>query len=134
MNKKRTLQLALLTFFLPLVASAQLIVNCDPALAPGEPGACGVDAFIQTITNIIQWLQLIIIPLAILFIAVGGFMILTSAGSSDKVSKGKGMITIAITGIIIMLLSTLAIKAIFYFLDVDPTEVNVPTNVGNNVL
>lgn len=127
------------TLALPALVFAQgLVAECDPTLAPSDPDGCGLSALVQTIVNIIEWLQLIIIPIAILMIAIGGFMILTSAGSTERVSKGRSMITIAVIGIIIMLLSTLAIRAVFQFLDVDPgppeNRINVPTNIGGDVL
>lgn len=129
-------------FVLPLTVFAQgsLVADCNPALAPTDPpgpdgrGPCNFNAFVQTLTNIINYLRLIIIPLAILFIAIGGFQMMTSAGSPEKFGSGKNMIIIAVIGIIIMLLSTLAVKAVFQFLNVDSNEVNVPTNVSGNVL
>jgi hypothetical protein len=50
--------------------------------------------------------------IATIFIAVGGVITLTSAGSPDKVGQGKAMITSAIIGIIIALLSWVIINEV----------------------
>jgi len=107
--------------FSPMTTSAQaLVAECDPSITDlQDPNACGLQKFLETVSNIIRWLQLIIIPLAFVFIGVGGFTILTSGGSAERVNKGRGMMMIAITGVIIMLLSGVAIRFLFQALEID---------------
>lgn len=101
----------------PQMIQAQgLIADCDPAstdLGPGGEG-CGVNDARDTIYKIISWLAGILMVLAAIFIALGGFTILTAAGSVDRVTKGRKMITIAITGIIITLAAGLIVRLIIY--------------------
>ena len=44
---------------------------------------------------------MIAIPLGVLFVAYGGFVIMTAGGSEEKVKKGKQVITAAVIGIAI---------------------------------
>ena len=98
--------------------SGGIVPKCDPTLPPSEPGACGVGAFQILIKNIIKFLFWIIIPIAAIMIGWGGFTIMTSAGSSEKLRKGIHMITIALIGIAIMAVAYLIIQFIFEALDV----------------
>jgi hypothetical protein len=94
--------------------------GCDPAsfdLKDGGTG-CGVDDFILLIKRIITWLSFLIIPLAAVFIGWGAFGIMTAAGSSEKVNAGRKKIIIAITGIVILLVSYLVVQGIFNLLQV----------------
>ena len=66
----------------------------------------------QLITNVISFLIYIVIPLAAVMIVVGGIFIMTAGGSTERVSKGRKIVTAAITGLIIALLSWLIIDTI----------------------
>lgn len=66
----------------------------------------------QLITNVISFLIYIVIPLAAVMIVVGGIFIMTAGGSTERVSKGREIVTAAITGLIIALLSWLIIDTI----------------------
>ena len=118
---------ALLTIvisFSPLTAQASnasssyIISDCDPSLPPSDPKGCGLGAFFETVNKLIKWLTMVVFPLAFVMIAVGGFHIMTAAGSTEKVTKGKGIIKIAVVGIIILLASYLIIQTIFKFMGV----------------
>ncbi|PIR87740.1 MAG: hypothetical protein COU10_03020 [Candidatus Harrisonbacteria bacterium CG10_big_fil_rev_8_21_14_0_10_45_28] len=103
-----------------------IVPNCDATLPPNAPtvngiGPCGISAAEQLIKNIITFLFWIVIPIAAIMIGWGGFTIMTSAGSAEKVKKGAGMITIALTGIAIMAISYLIIQFIFGALGVGPS-------------
>lgn len=100
---------------------------CEPAKPPSEAGACGANAFLQLIQNIIKILLQYTLILAPLLIAAGGIVILTAGGSAERIGSGKSMITAAIWGIVIALGSYLIISLIFKALDVNtrlfPTSV-----------
>ena len=44
----------------------------------------------------------IVVPLAALMIIYGGFVLLTSAGDSKKISQGRNIITAAVVGVVIV--------------------------------
>jgi hypothetical protein len=89
-----------------------LAPKCDPTLPPSFKGACGLPAFVDFIRNIISQVFVIIIPLAVIFIIWGGFVIMTAGGSPERVKKGKEIILIALTGLIIALGSWLILTTI----------------------
>lgn len=105
-----------------------IVPNCDPGLAPnakppypnGQP-PCDVTALVKLVKNIIKYLMLIVIPIAMFGIGWGGFNIMTAAGSEEKLSKGRQAITLAVTGVVIVLLSYLIVKLIFDVLGVGST-------------
>jgi hypothetical protein len=63
--------------------------------------------------NIIDWLVSFVIVLAPVFIIMGGIVILTAAGRPEQVVLGKKMITAAIIGIAIALLSWVILGTLF---------------------
>ena len=83
---------------------AQLVPECDPTTT------CDANALKQLVVNIIQFLINISLLVAVVFIMWGGFLILTSGGSSDRLGRGKKSITAAVTGIVIVLVAMSAIK------------------------
>jgi len=79
----------------------------------------------QLFKNIIDYLIYIIFPLAAVMIVVGGGFIMTAAGSPSRVSKGKEIITAAIIGLLIVLLSYLIIDTIIKIIAVDWNSVRI---------
>ncbi len=92
---------------LPLTASAAL-VPCGTSTTP----PCNWCYLMQLIKNIIDLLMSIVFPLAAVMVVVGGIMILTAGGSAERVSKGRQIVTAAVIGILIALLSWLIIDTI----------------------
>jgi hypothetical protein len=121
---RHILSFVLIALFLifPILSFGQIVENCDPSLAPNDPtppsgvGPCGVSAFLQTIRNIIKWFSRIMYPLGALLIGWGGFKIMTASGDPSKVNEGKKVMIIAITGIIIVLVSSLVVQGVFLIL------------------
>lgn len=86
------------------------LVPSDCANDPTNFDACNSADLQQLIINVIVFIRDISIVIAVLFILWGGFLILTSGGSSDRLGKGKKSITAAIVGIVIVLAAWLAIN------------------------
>jgi lysylphosphatidylglycerol synthetase-like protein (DUF2156 family) len=72
--------------------------------SPGKPNDVPSDLS-TAITTISNTILLIIGAIAVLFLIVGGFQYVTSAGSPDNVSKAKNTILYAIIGIIFAILA-----------------------------
>jgi len=135
-NKKAILisLLALITIFqLPVTALAQglnLAPDCNPALPPNatpeqiqklvKPGdstsPCNISAFLTWIRKLINFLLTIAIPIGVIFVVWGGFVIMTAGGSEDRVKKGKQIITAAVIGLAISFGAWLIINALNFFL------------------
>jgi hypothetical protein len=97
---------------LPMFVRASIlsgpIVPCG-----GEGDECTLcDIFVMA-KNVIDFFMLIIFFVAGLFIVIGGIRMLTSAGSPEHVDRGKRMITYAVTGVIIALVSWILLAELF---------------------
>lgn len=100
------------------IAQAQFKLgpDCDPALSPSQPGACNIQAFAVWLKKIIGFLFTIAIPVGVIFIVWGGFVIMTAAGSEERVRKGRQIITAALIGVAIALGAWLLITALNFFI------------------
>lgn len=65
--------------------------------------------FIRTVIN---WLLGVAFGVAILFLIIGGFWYITSAGNEETAEKGKGTAINAIIGIVIIILSYVIINVV----------------------
>ncbi|MEK7590099.1 MAG: hypothetical protein AAB454_00100, partial [Patescibacteria group bacterium] len=74
-------------------------LDCDPAKPPTE-GGCGIPQFIKLASGIIKWvIQFLAIPLAVLFIIYGGFVIMTAGGNPSRMEEGKKIMKAAVIGL-----------------------------------
>ncbi|GEM_PF-2406641 len=124
-----------------LEQSPFIIVDCEPSYSPNtkqgdvvgldnqghpiiaaKPG-CGIVSFLNLIRRITKWGIFLTIPLATIFIVYAGFVILFSYGSVEKVKSAQKSIRIALTGVIIALLSWLIINGIYIALTGSPVAV-----------
>jgi hypothetical protein len=64
------------------------------------------------IRTVINWLLGIAFGVAILFLIIGGFWYITSAGNEETAEKGKGTAINAIIGIIIIILSYVIVNVV----------------------
>ncbi len=94
------------------VAQAAGLVPCG-----GEgQDPCTWCHLMQLVKNVINFLMYIVFPLAAIMIVVGGIMIMTAGGSTERVAKGKEIVTAAVVGLLIALLSWLIIDTIIKIL------------------
>jgi hypothetical protein len=87
----------LISLVMPQLVLARGLVPCG---GTGEP-KCNICHFFQLLQKIISGASISVLALAALFIVIGGIIILSSAGSPDKASEGKRMISYSIIGIVI---------------------------------
>jgi len=79
---------------------------------PCKATECTLADFITFIKNVITFLLQIIIPLGVIMIVWGGFVIMTAGGNPGKVDSGKKIITAAVIGIAIAFGSWLIVTTI----------------------
>ncbi len=120
---KKTLSLGLLIFiaiiiFLPHTTSARTLfyiwegTTCTSGDAgPTEP--CGLCDALVVGRNIIEDMFKVSLILATVFIAYGGFTLMTAGGNEKSVQSAKGIITSAVIGLLIALGAWLVINTIF---------------------
>jgi len=78
-----------------------------------------LDCVLLTLGNIAQLILALTGGLALLMFVYGGFLLLSSGGSSDKVTQGKNTLKAAVIGIIVVLLSGYLIRWGLSSLNVD---------------
>ena len=100
---------AILYFIFSLLVVNAALVPCGTS---ANPTACNWCHLMQVIKNIIDLLMSIVFPLAAVMIVIGGITIATAGGSTERVAKGRQIVTAAVIGILIALLSWLIIDTI----------------------
>lgn len=73
---------------------------------------CNFEAFLQLIANVVDAIIKLIFIIAPILIVFGGIVILTSGGSTERISKGKDIIKGAVIGIVVALASYLIISTV----------------------
>jgi len=63
------------------------------------------DSFGQILEAIANFLLVVGVPIAVLFIIIGAFQLLTSGGNENRISSGKKSIYWAVIGLVILLLA-----------------------------
>jgi len=98
-------------FLVPLVSSVafaggEKLVACD------NPPDCTFDDLIKTIENVVQFLVILATSIATIIIAWAGFLYLTAAGNSSKISQAHNLIWKAVVGFLIVLAAWLIVEVI----------------------
>lgn len=79
----------------------------------GPDSPCGLCDALVVGRNIIEDMFKVALVLAVIFIAYGGFVVMTAGGNEKNLSSGKGVITSAFVGLLIALAAWLIINTIF---------------------
>ena len=101
--KKEILKISITTGLIFLIASIAF------AQAPGGLGELG--PIIERIKTILQLLAFVA---TVIFIMLGGYQIITAAGSTEKVETGKRWIFYAIVGLVVILIAEALAKLACY--------------------
>ncbi len=103
--------LTVVIIFAPLFVNAQLSRNfqCDPSSGLNCTAGTSVNQLIKTVIN---WMLGIAFGIAVLFLIIGGFWYITSAGNEETAEKGKGTAVNAIIGIVIIILSYVIVNVV----------------------
>lgn len=81
-----------------------------------NPITCQVVDMVELVVNVTRWLFMISIPVAVALFLYGGYLIMTSGGAQDRVGQGRKVITTAVIGFVIVMVSWLVIRTIFSYL------------------
>ena len=113
----------LFAFFIPALTSAQQemvpescrlrrdLSRITGRVACGQGAVISLDSedaiccFYNTVYNIIDWVFVILLTLAVLLALRGAFEIVTSAGSSEKIAAGRNYILYAVIGVVVALVA-----------------------------
>lgn len=84
----------------------------------------------QFITNLSNWLLFLAIAAAVIMILVGAYYFIFSLGSTERAAKGKSIITWAVLGLVVVILSRVIIHYVVNFA-VKPGKRPAPINIFN---
>jgi len=105
------------------------IVHCGSIYPPGP--CISFCELVHTGQNFIQLLLTVAVfvalPLSILF---GGFLIMTAGGSTERVGRGKKVITGVLTGLALTIGSYLIVSTVLFALGALTSDATGPTKVG----
>ncbi len=115
-----TLVFALVLIVMPLVIQAQATdVQGGLQGLGGQINATGgtglfrsTDSPVQIIGKVIRLLLIVSGAIAVLFVVIGGFMYMTSAGNEEQATKGRKTLIYAIVGIVITVLAYVIVSSI----------------------
>ena len=88
-----------------ITVNAALLEGCTEDCNFDANAKCGICCLLQTLYKITDWIFVILISLAGLFVVIGAMTLLMSAGSPEKVSSGRQYIMYAAIGLIVGLLA-----------------------------
>jgi len=91
--------LILLYFFIPALALAHISVPTQLVPCTNDCNVCHLYDLAHNIIDLLLWG--IATPLLIVALLVAGFFWLTSAGSEEKITKGKSILFSAVVGFVI---------------------------------
>jgi len=116
-KNKKIFFIAFILAFLVVVpgfAFAQNILTDGivPCGSGGKP-PCDFAMLIQLVQNLITFALIIAAPLAAIMFAYAGFLYLTAAGETGKISKAHGIFMTVFWGIVIVLAAWLIVNTIF---------------------
>ncbi len=96
----------ILILLVSIIATPALAIK-DPEKPEGVPSG-----LLNIINSISEAILYVVGTIAVLFIIIGGFQYITSAGNPDAIEKAKNTILYAVIGIIIALLAYAIVKYI----------------------
>ncbi|MBP6883740.1 MAG: hypothetical protein KBC06_00710 [Candidatus Pacebacteria bacterium] len=84
-----------------------------PCKTSANPGDCDFNAFMNLINTVIQFLLFkMALPIAAIMFAYAGVLMVTSGGSTESMSKAKGIFVDVVKGLVIAVASWLIIRTI----------------------
>lgn len=110
----------------PLVVRAQISGQLVPE---GPQGIREIDNIIEVIQAAIRFILLVAFVLAFIFLIIGGIRWIVAGGDEKGVAGARGMITAALIGLVIVLVSFALIRLVeeFFGVVIISDTVSVPT-------
>lgn len=104
--------LAFVVFMVGESVMAQNLINPEDNPSAVSSATGGQGSFREIVLVIVNFILGFLGLVAVLFVIYGGFLYVTSAGNNEKVDQGKKIITYAVVGIVIILISFALINTI----------------------
>lgn len=86
------------------------------AIQAAFPGSQRATDFPTLVRIIINWALYLSAIIAVIFIIIGGYFYITSAGNESQATKGRTTLTNALIGLAIIVLSYMIVQVVYNFL------------------
>jgi len=88
-----------------------------------------INDIVRVVRGAIQFILVVAFVLAFIFLLIGGIRWITAGGDEKAVAGARGMITAALIGLVIVLVSYAIIRLveIFFGFDIITGTINIPT-------
>ncbi len=97
-----------------------IVPDCGSNISKGGGGVmCGFSHFILLVQNVIEYIFVLVLPIAALVFAYAGFLLLTSGGNPEKRKAAKNAMTSVLIGVVIVMAAWLIVKTVLKALGVD---------------
>lgn len=113
-NKSKKILAIFLSYLIPVAVFAQGIIPCGPGGTSGSP--CTLDDVPILISNIMDLLMTIVVPLAIVAFAIGGVYMMFAPAKESNYATGKNIIINTFLGMVFSFSSWLIVQFILYTL------------------
>lgn len=110
------------------LSPVSVVFSATYGLIPCNGPDCTFDSFVQLAQNLINYLIMISIPLTAIAFAYAGFLMVTSAGSEEKIKQGKAIFGKVLIGFLFILGAWLIVYTITTALLTDPTNYTLLTS------
>jgi len=94
----------------PVSADVGVFDNIDSCRTDGD---CSLCDFMTMSTNLGRWILSVVGGLALVYFVYAGMMFIISLGNQERVTKAKGVLTGAVTGIVIILGAWMIVNLVF---------------------
>ncbi len=113
--KKFTISFVIfLMLVIPIFSFAASLVPCGTT---ANPAPCDFNALMTLINNIINFIFVYMaVPIAAIMFVYAGFLMVTSGGSTENVSRAKSIFKDAVFGLIIAIAAWIIVKTILSIL------------------
>jgi len=92
-----------------------LLTECAGVPSPAPYDTWAICCIMDRIYMITNWIFLLLMALAIIFVLYGGFLIIAAGGSEERVLKGRSYIMWALVGFAVAILAKALPKIAYYF-------------------
>ncbi len=98
-----------ITLGIVMLLPASVLAYSAPHVGIIDPGTTDVPTIIN---EVISWVLLLVGGVTVLFIVLGGFQYVTSAGNKERAESAKRTLTYAVVGLVIVILAKIIVSLV----------------------
>ncbi len=120
-KRKKIISLVILSALLFIIIGAPVLAQTPP-IVTSHSGDYTLDDMVNIFVKVAAWIMAVSGSLMLLMFIYGGVLFLISAGSQERIDKGKKALSAAVVGMAIILLSYVIIYATLEAMGITPGD------------